>query len=515
MIQAVIFVQNIKMSWCLTLITLIAFICHPSPIFSKSFHKLEEIIASNKLLALHNSTSNLFTFNPKPSSKHVSRYGMPCTGNEECAPKFGLTCTNSSCLCSSPEFIARVNPDKSQENHQRIECVLRAGSKCYVRLPFVHISQGEQLESTRTLSAAYFWNKLRKNVPFLTEIAGAGSLDFFDSESNCVDNAHCIGGVCRCSPDHFRDYRGLCLRKRSILQLCDNDNQCRASEGLRCIQAKCQCTNSMVFDHVKRKCFIPVGGECDAYSSTVETECVRNADCSNDRCVCLEGYKMSSDGTCGVDYGGLCDMQTNTCSDIQLTCRSGRCQCRYPVHQIYNETLEQCISKPDGPCIPTSLIFSENEITAAFQQNCVSFADCVRSTGLDEANAMFDYVCKCIPGYAEDSSGNCVPSFSAECIDDEDCDQAIGQLTCINGRCVCPDEMLAWDETRRKCVGVVGARCKQVQLERILSINFRLDVPKECVENAVCAEHVVQLDGRCECKIGYEFSKTHLKCFPT
>lgn len=484
----------------------------PSHITPKSLQTIEEL-ALSKLSALDLKLS-----------KQIAYYGESCDASTKCASHLGLICSDSdsTCVCSSPDYIARLNPDKFLEKTQRrTECVLRAGSKCGIQLSFKYRQESSRdaVDAERTISAAYIWNKLRKNIPFLTEVTGGGgasgsAVDFFDDDSNCVDNAHCTGGICRCSPEHFRDDRGLCLRKRSLFQPCEDDHQCRSSEGLQCIEGKCKCAKSMVFDRVKRKCFIPVGGECDAYSSSVEMECVRNADCSNERCVCLKGYKVSSDGSCGLDHGSLCDMQANTCSDIQLTCRSGQCQCRYPVHQVYNDTLGECLSKPDGPCIPSS-ISSRDDDEKAFAQNCVTSAECIKppTRPTDETNSMFEYICKCISGYAEDSAGNCVPSYSSECIEDDDCDTIIGQLTCINGRCACPDEMLTWDEPRRKCVGVVGARCRVIQFERILS--FRMDVPTECLDNAVCVEHVTRLDGRCECKPGYKFSKSLLKCLST
>lgn len=120
---------------------------------------------------------------------------------------------------------------------------------------------------------------------------------------------------------------------------------------------------------------------------------------------------------------------------------------------------------------------------------------------------------------------------------DADCD--MGQIACVNEKCSCPDEMLAWDESKRKCLGIPGSRCRFIQvlyatgdvnkfiyfihrskvqsmiltlkqLERILAL--RMDIPTECIENSVCVEHVTGLDGRCECMKGFHFSKFDMKC---
>ncbi|ODN06033.1 Tenascin-X, partial [Orchesella cincta] len=435
---------------------------------------------------------------PLPVSpvKRLSFYGESCEVSSDCASHIGLICSNSTCLCSSG-FIARLNPDKLLES-KTTECVIRAGSKCGIMEPS---DASQSIESEEYSSRAYkrtftsyIWTKFKKSIPFL---------DGEVSNSHCVDNSRCFQGVCTCLPEYFQDYRGLCLKKRTLFQPCGDNDHCRSSEGLVCNQEKCQCKRSMVFDRVARKCYLPTGGICDAYSSDIDILCVRNSECSNDRCVCLDGFTPSSDGTCGVAYGKSCNGKEKLCSDIQLTCRSGSCQCKYPIHQIYNETLKQCLSKPDGPCEPNPLEANRN--MTSFPYNCVPFAECK----LSNESSAFEHSCKCKKGYAESQVGECVSSYSAPCNEDDDCD-SVAQLSCINGICSCPDKMLSFDWTKRKCVGIVGARCKFIQLERLLSM--RVDVPTECVENAICVENVFRLDGRCQCKSGYKHSPTYENC---
>ncbi|CAL8083445.1 unnamed protein product [Orchesella dallaii] len=428
--------------------------------------------------------------------KRLSFYGESCEVTSDCASHTGLTCSNSTCLCASG-FIARLNPDKLLES-KTTECVIRAGSKCGVIDNTVQTSEDTGVSKTyKRPFTTYLWSKFRKSIPFL---------DGQVSDSECVDNSYCVQGICTCLPGYFRDHRGLCLKKRTLFQPCRENDHCRSSEGLVCDQGKCQCTRSMVFDRIARKCYLPAGSVCDAYSSDIDMECVRNSECSNDRCVCLAGFTPSSDGTCGVAYGQSCNGKEKICSDIQLMCRSGSCQCKYPIHQIYNATLNQCLSKPDGPCDPNYLEPGTGNNTA-FSFKCVPFSECKLSE--EEGATPFKYSCKCKNGYAESQIGECDPSYSAVCNEDDDCD-SVAQLSCINGICSCPDKMLSFDWTKRKCVGKVGARCKFIQLERFLSM--RVDVPTECVHNAICVENVFRLDGRCQCKSNYTHSTTYEKC---
>lgn len=336
----------------------------------------------------------------------VSSYGEKCRTDSDCDGQFGLVCNNGTCRCSQ-EYIARLNMNTGKffNTERRTECMLRAGSKCDKR----------DVTSSRAFST-YIWTKLRKNMQSFGE-------DFIRSDSNCVDNAYCVAGHCRCSTKHFQDFRGLCLKKRTVFQPCDSDHQCQASEGLLCSNGTCQCRSSMTYDIISKACLVPVGGDCDAYSgpsgqkdsdgfSLKDKECVKNAECSNDRCVCLDGYTVTSNGACGVAHGSLCDTTDYICADIQLACRSGRCQCRYPVHQVYNETIKQCVSKPDGPCTPRKFSgYSYHQ--HSFKQNCVPFAECVSTEIESGDDSMFEYICKCSQGYAEDSSGNCIPSYSS------------------------------------------------------------------------------------------------------
>lgn len=80
------------------------------------------------------------------------------------------------------------------------------------------------------------------------------------------------------------------------------------------------------YDNKLKKCVSLVGSVCDSVFADELPRCIRNAECEDGRCICREGYTVTTKLTCMVGHGQECGpMQCNT--DRGLACKSGICEC--------------------------------------------------------------------------------------------------------------------------------------------------------------------------------------------
>lgn len=100
---------------------------------------------------------------------------------------------------------------------------------------------------------------------------------------------------------------------------------------------------------------------------------------------------------------------------------------------------------------------------------------------------------------------------------DKECDP-IARLSCVNGQCSCPDGLQKYEYKSRKCVALVGSRCRINLNHEVTGEIFNSllvdDVPSFCVQGAACDMKIPVLDGTCECMYGYEVAENRT-CVPT
>jgi hypothetical protein len=452
----------------------------------------------------------------------LKSFGELCASNKECAFPFVCdTDKTKSCICGTNRvaqrmMLSRTKGSSISSQNSRITCVLRAGASCSTRL---ELSPGGKYyqESIKNFGKVFLSHlglaskKLRDQ-----EIFGEGGLMGSNGGSGCVENSRCDGYICLCNPGHFKDTKsGLCLKKRSMFQKCERDDECGSvgddseEQILSCgrTSGRCECPPHLTFDIRTMKCHIPAGGKCDYFPIGEEDECVPNAECieGEGRCKCLYGFRKALDGNCAVDHGLPCG-NGRTCADMDLVCRSGTCVCKFPAHQYFDEEKEACVGKPGAPC--DLMITSKPNETDLF--TCTENAFCASRSRHNVSQD--DRECQCVDGFAEDENGKCVKSFGAECDDDDsECDK-LGQLVCLNGKCGCPDALQVFDKETRKCRGLIGSRCRNRKVGEKYT-DFRTNaVPYDCIEHAVCSEKVEGIDGRCECKLGYEEMNGTRRC---
>ncbi|CAL8103589.1 unnamed protein product [Orchesella dallaii] len=196
----------------------------------------------------------------------------------------------------------------------------------------------------------------------------------------------------------YRKYNDQCV-------LYDLRAQCDSSLGLLCLDTglqgyRCLCPSdklhSQLFDTKQNACVGKVFNACVRGNSreTVknDTLCVENSECNTNVygfpiCLCKEGFIEMDDGTCtpALKYGDSCvknkraapknettqqssssssstEASTSTTSgseeefkqkcDIKRghACIEGKCQCKYPSEQYYDEDKQTCISYSGGRC---------------------------------------------------------------------------------------------------------------------------------------------------------------------
>jgi len=79
-----------------------------------------------------------------------------------------------------------------------------------------------------------------------------------------------------------------------------------------------------IYDHQRSMCLGLVGSICDDKRGGLK--CIKNAECDEGRCVCREGYSVTSKLMCHLSHGEACGpFQCNI--DRGLACKSGMCQC--------------------------------------------------------------------------------------------------------------------------------------------------------------------------------------------
>ncbi len=206
----------------------------------------------------------------------------------------------------------------------------------------------------------------------------------------------------------------------------------------------------------------------------LQLHCVKNSKCEDMSCQCENGFAKTSNGLCGLDYGKPCD-EYNICSD-HFTCGEGKCGCKDGLHQIHNG------KTVDSKCI--GIVASK----------CSQNSDCI-SNAICELNNKGVGRCQCAPQYVENGDGRCELAYGSSCQYaeasgrvPEPCDKLAG-LKCRNNICSCPEDSMVYDEERRECLQLVGARCNEDSL---------------CVPSANCMRKRSGLSGICECPDGFE-----------
>jgi hypothetical protein len=98
-----------------------------------------------------------------------------------------------------------------------------------------------------------------------------------------------------------------------------------------------------VWDTQRSLCVGLVGSICSDNPGGLK--CTKNAECDEGKCVCREGYGVTSKLTCMMNHGELCGpYQCNI--DRGLACKSGSCQCLDSSY-VYSAVSRRCFD-PEG-----------------------------------------------------------------------------------------------------------------------------------------------------------------------
>jgi len=366
----------------------------------------------------------------------------------------------------------------------------------------------------------------------------------------CINGSIAINGICICSPasKSFADPNGKCQTKKTRRASCERDDECQFDgKFLTCVEGQCECTPGKyeyqtittiaIVEHEKEmKVYSrghrnPGSSHNDAYLSTdgrttvygtflrsdgygyayayimtpyeetiTETadecvglaeqqcnpnsHCVKSSSCKENSvgtriCKCDAGLAPTSSGTCALAHGVSCSA-TSACSD-SFRCTNGICNCPQITHQIYDSAFEKCVGLVSSFCLTTS--------------DCIPNTICTLNSKTELKQ------CRCEDGFVENSKGTCEKAWGRACAYNEGvpCDSMAG-LECRNEICACPDTMSYFNSTLRKCVGLVGSRCKT--LSGVFAESGGLH--HACVNGASCIQEFSNIAGQCLCDEGFQ-----------
>ncbi|CAL8083439.1 unnamed protein product [Orchesella dallaii] len=395
---------------------------------------------------------------------HRQQYADVCNKSRKCDFTKYFRCRQMKCVCYNPPGKEELYYDETARR-----CVGKHGTDCAQKFyPFDDEDPNMfHMRGATTNHWRYGNGTLR---------CGANAFCDFDGKDH----------FCKCRKDYYGAMDGTCMKLKGYGDSCKLDMECDPDSYLLCgDDGTCKCDNvtaTRVYDSNLNKCTVQAGVKCETKRNKddghIVDDCPQDSFCEENVCRCGFGTQIHSDRTCQRGYGMECGPD-HPCGDSKLSCKSKVCQCKYPFHMEYDESLGQCVSLASGIC-------SLNE-TSEYTIYCTNNAECVQRNTFTE--------CACKPGYLQTEIGTCAKVFGSACESDQECDQ-YPPLSCINNRCDCQDLLQSFDEKNRKCRGLLGTRCQ-------------LNEDYSCIENSKCVHY--ELDeqgkiGRCICKQGFKGS---------
>ncbi|CAL8109744.1 unnamed protein product [Orchesella dallaii] len=237
--------------------------------------------------------------------------------------------------------------------------------------------------------------------------------------NKCTMNAKCVPGDnnlhrCNCTQSYEETSDKKCLL--SWGQLCNkNDGKiCNYETGLVCVENRCECDNSEIYQHPSRSCRSKVGGSCTPPStdlgirfSKATTGCVKNAQCKSlgptalaFRCVCRQNYLENRFGFCVPGVGTQCSGKGDCDPNIPLVCKEGVCACRDSLH-IYDPVTNTCVGLSGAQCCTDP----EGNRCINVRTGCIDGAFC-KDTSLNLPGR-----CVCHPFNVETAERLCKPNL--------------------------------------------------------------------------------------------------------
>ena len=275
--------------------------------------------------------------------------------------------------------------------------------------------------------------------------------------------------------------------------ICDSDGLCACPDPLH-----------QVFDSITKKCVSKANQRCNtSQDCTAHAACMLRWNSSSGHfdgtCHCLSRYfELPFEGTCAklAAYGEKCSSVPNDINyqpcDVsrQIQCANNTCQCSHSGY-VYDEHLKICAIKAGDSCF---------SMRTNPQQMCVSGAKCRHHSPGESQSSKPKLKCRCEPGYVDNGSGFCQPSYGQSCSDSRPCYTGVNstatetELICTGGKCQCSSPLYQhFDPRSNKCVNLVGSPCFQGQTI--------------CVPNAVCTLLIQgESSGQCECNEGYSMT---------
>lgn len=252
---------------------------------------------------------------------------------------------------------------------------------------------------------------------------------------------------CACSYTNYQNDQGECVPMAKHGEGCDDKRKCNPDSELICVKNVCECPfkQDQFFDSQLQKCVSYAGGNCTRY-------CVPNSVCDfygSGTCQCRLDYRVNGERMCEPippGYLSPCLGEKELCNtDAGLSCIDKICNCKNPLHQVYDFQLDKCIGLAGDYCDPDEVSLGK----------CVKDAACVKKKSSPD-----QHVCQCNTGFSTTPFRKCMKSHQEIC-SNEFCNVFRG-LACINGSCQCYDSFLKYDISAEACVSSVGSPCGKI-----------------------------------------------------
>lgn len=328
----------------------------------------------------------------KPPADHLGQ----CDNNNDC--KGSLDCIKSKCLCKQGYFWSKTDGDcKSISSYEcgqdsdcqdvdknRIcstktdKCECKDGYHAYYssdlcsRIGSLHNSTcnndtdcSSGLKCTKVndakrclCSPGKLWNKDSATCHSMDTAACQEDSDCQDQDSKYICNSN---HRCQCKLDYRQNYKYLCELKSAYHEACTppkflSENTCQSN--LTCSNNTCLCTQGYVWSEADHKCKPFQDGKCTTDKICQDHDKQRICDSASKKCVCKQGMFEDKMKLCAIQsYLGQKCNETTECSAAnsfchRATCKDqiGFCVCK-PTHRRSNNTCLLITCSSNSECL--------------------------------------------------------------------------------------------------------------------------------------------------------------------
>ncbi|KAF2884044.1 hypothetical protein ILUMI_22162 [Ignelater luminosus] len=288
-------------------------------------------------------------------------YDIDCTKDEDCSSLQNGICyqLTKKCICKRGYFlsgntcIGELGTDVGCTADK--ECPIQPGrcidGRCYCRKTYFYGKSFRSCQKPMT-QENWFCNNAERCQVLGTEsycdsqhrctcsvtaklnpetfVCEPSEAQFCEEDEDCtkISNSFCIDQKCQCKPNN-REEKKTCLP--NIGASCSKTSLCTIENSVCGTDSNCTCVDDFVPTANNLRCLkVATGldGECE-----IDTQCstaVRNSQCAQNSCKCINNYKQVND-TCHPQklMGDLCTdvTQCHIMLNSRVQCRNSICQC--------------------------------------------------------------------------------------------------------------------------------------------------------------------------------------------